>query len=77
MSGDRYPMTRFVVDAGAVLHLASAEVEVSSEHARGVWPTLRRVVMRIDSRSAFSNIGPFGDLGCAPLVADPAWAPRE
>jgi len=25
-------MTRFVVDAGAVLHLASEEVEVSGEH---------------------------------------------
>jgi predicted nucleic acid-binding protein len=34
-------MTRFVVDAGAVLHLASAEVEVSDEHEL-LAPTLLR-----------------------------------
>jgi predicted nucleic acid-binding protein len=34
-------MTRFVVDAGAVLHLASAEVEVSGEHEL-LAPTLLR-----------------------------------
>jgi predicted nucleic acid-binding protein len=34
-------MTRFVVDAGAVLHLAGAEVEVSSAH-KLVAPTLLR-----------------------------------
>jgi predicted nucleic acid-binding protein len=34
-------MTRFVVDAGAVLHLVSAEVEVSGEHEL-LAPTLLR-----------------------------------
>ena len=34
-------MTRFVVDAGAVLHLASEEIEVSSEHEL-LAPTLLR-----------------------------------
>jgi len=34
-------MTRFVVDAGAVLHLASEEVEVSGEHEL-LAPTLLR-----------------------------------
>jgi predicted nucleic acid-binding protein len=34
-------MTRFVVDAGAVLHLVSAEIEVSSEHEL-LAPTLLR-----------------------------------
>jgi len=34
-------MTRFVVDTGAVLHLASAEVEVSGEH-KLLAPTLLR-----------------------------------
>ena len=34
-------MSRFVVDAGAVLHLVSAEVEVSSEHEL-LAPTLLR-----------------------------------
>jgi predicted nucleic acid-binding protein len=34
-------MTRFVVDAGAVLHLASAEIEVSGEHEL-LAPTLLR-----------------------------------
>src|SRR5918998_2921305 len=34
-------MTKFVVDAGAVLHLASAEVEVSGAHER-LAPTLLR-----------------------------------
>jgi hypothetical protein len=34
-------MTRFVVDAGAVLRLESAEVEVSSEHEL-LAPTLLR-----------------------------------
>jgi predicted nucleic acid-binding protein len=34
-------MTRFVVDAGAVLHLVSVEVEVSSEHEL-LAPTLLR-----------------------------------
>jgi predicted nucleic acid-binding protein len=34
-------MTRFVVDAGVVLHLASAEVEVSSKH-KLLAPTLLR-----------------------------------
>ena len=34
-------MTRFVVDAGAVLHLASAEVEVSDSH-KLLAPTLLR-----------------------------------
>ena len=34
-------MTRFVVDAGAVLHLASAEVEVSGAHNL-LAPTLLR-----------------------------------
>jgi predicted nucleic acid-binding protein len=34
-------MTRFVVDAGAVLHLVSAEIEVSSEHQL-LAPTLLR-----------------------------------
>src|ERR687895_285022 len=34
-------MTRFVVDAGAVLHLASAEVEVSRKHEL-LAPTLLR-----------------------------------
>jgi predicted nucleic acid-binding protein len=34
-------MTRFVVDAGAVLHLLSAEVEVSGEHEL-LAPTLLR-----------------------------------
>src|SRR5918999_913562 len=34
-------MTKFVVDAGAVLHLASAEVEVSCEHEL-LAPTLLR-----------------------------------
>ena len=37
----RYPMTRFVVDASAVLHLASAGVEVSGEH-KLLAPTLLR-----------------------------------
>ena len=36
-----YPMTRFVVDAGAVLHLAGAEVEVSDAHEL-LAPTLLR-----------------------------------
>jgi predicted nucleic acid-binding protein len=36
-----YAMTRFVVDAGAVLHLVSAEVEVSGEHEL-LAPTLLR-----------------------------------
>ena len=35
------PMTRFVVDAGAVLHLASAGVEVPAEHEL-LAPTLLR-----------------------------------
>ena len=34
-------MTRFVVDAGAVLHLASAEIDVSDEHEL-LAPTLLR-----------------------------------
>src|SRR5918998_4182738 len=34
-------MTKFVVDAGAVLHLASAEIEVSGEHEL-LAPTLLR-----------------------------------
>jgi predicted nucleic acid-binding protein len=34
-------MTRFVVDAGVVIHLASAEIEVSSEH-KLLAPTLLR-----------------------------------
>jgi predicted nucleic acid-binding protein len=36
-----FPMTRFVVDTGAVLHLASAEVEVSGAH-KLLAPTLLR-----------------------------------
>src|SRR5512133_584628 len=35
------PMTRFVVDTGAVLHLASAEIEVSGAH-KLLAPTLLR-----------------------------------
>src|SRR5207247_10888481 len=35
------PMTRFVVDTGAVLHLASTEVEVSGAH-KLLAPTLLR-----------------------------------
>ncbi len=35
------PMTRFVVDAGAVLHLASTELEVSGKHEL-LAPTLLR-----------------------------------
>jgi predicted nucleic acid-binding protein len=35
------PMTRFVVDAGAVLHLASAEIPVAAEHEL-LAPTLLR-----------------------------------
>jgi len=37
----RYPMTRFVVDAGAVLYLASAGIEVPGEHEL-LAPTLLR-----------------------------------
>ena len=37
----RYPMTRFVVDASAVLHLASARVDVPGAH-RLLAPTLLR-----------------------------------
>jgi predicted nucleic acid-binding protein len=37
----RYPMTRFVVDAGAVLQLASEEVAISAEHEL-LAPTLLR-----------------------------------
>jgi predicted nucleic acid-binding protein len=37
----RYPMTRFVVDAGAVLLLASEEIEVAGEHEL-LAPTLLR-----------------------------------
>ncbi len=37
----RYPMTRFVVDASAVLHLANAGIEVPGEHEL-LAPTLLR-----------------------------------
>lgn len=39
--GRRYPLTRFVVDAGAVLHLVAAGIEVSGEHEL-LAPTLLR-----------------------------------
>src|SRR5262249_52303649 len=37
----RYPLTRFVVDSSAVLHMASAGIEVPGEH-RLLAPTLLR-----------------------------------
>ena len=40
-TGPRYPMTRFVVDASAVLQLASAEVEIPGAHKLFA-PTLLR-----------------------------------
>jgi predicted nucleic acid-binding protein len=50
-------MTRFVVDAGAVLHLASAEVEVSGEH-KLLAPTL----LRSQTLSALHEAVQRGDL---------------
>src|SRR4029077_5233608 len=40
-SNVRYPMTRFVVDASAVMHLASARLEVPDKHKLLAPPLLR------------------------------------